>query len=377
MKIGIPRGLLYYYFFPFWKTFFQELGLEVVVSDTATKKTLTAGNRYAVDDMCLPVKLYLGHVDNLSGRTDYIFLPRYLGLGKRNKICPKLMGLPDVVTSKMNGKLPATLVPDINLCSGLVSLRKIYLQLGKKLNKNILKREVAFWKAYHQQLVFKRLQKKGFTAREGIKAINDKIKAINNNKDKSAIMNKVDSKESAPGRSNLSEKSSLKFKQKTDKKGQHTNNRTITLAVLGHSYITNDEFLNLGLFELLEDMGVSLITQNMLSSKLLEKAAGKHSQKKIYWCFNRQVMGAAYYFLYEQSQKIDGLLHVSSFGCGPDALTGELLELKARKREGISLLNINLDEHSGRAGLKTRLEAFIDLLERRKHHASGNLPAYG
>ena len=35
MKIGIPRGLTYYTYYPFWHAFFTELGVEIVLSDKA------------------------------------------------------------------------------------------------------------------------------------------------------------------------------------------------------------------------------------------------------------------------------------------------------------------------------------------------------
>jgi predicted nucleotide-binding protein (sugar kinase/HSP70/actin superfamily) len=32
MKIGIPRALLFYHFYPLWKTFFENLGFQVILS---------------------------------------------------------------------------------------------------------------------------------------------------------------------------------------------------------------------------------------------------------------------------------------------------------------------------------------------------------
>ena len=74
-------------------------------------------------------------------------------------------------------------------------------------------------------------------------------------------------------------------------------------------------------------------------------------------------MGAAYYLF--QEKEINGIVQVTAFGCGPDSLVRELIDIKA-KREGIPVLNINLDEHTGEAGILTRLEAFVDLIERRR-----------
>jgi predicted nucleotide-binding protein (sugar kinase/HSP70/actin superfamily) len=73
VKVGIPRALLYYYYYPLWKTFFEGLGAQVILSSPSTKGILTDGLRFAVDEICLPVKLAFGHVLDLIGKVDYIF----------------------------------------------------------------------------------------------------------------------------------------------------------------------------------------------------------------------------------------------------------------------------------------------------------------
>lgn len=32
INIGIPRGLLYFYYYPLWEKFFHNLGVEIVLS---------------------------------------------------------------------------------------------------------------------------------------------------------------------------------------------------------------------------------------------------------------------------------------------------------------------------------------------------------
>ncbi len=48
-KIGIPRSLAYFIYFPFWKTFFEELNQEVIVSSPTTRDILDDGVREAVN----------------------------------------------------------------------------------------------------------------------------------------------------------------------------------------------------------------------------------------------------------------------------------------------------------------------------------------
>ncbi len=61
-KIGIPKALLYYKYYPFWKLFLEEMGYEVVTSGQTTQKMLQDGTSCTVDEACLPVKLFCGHV---------------------------------------------------------------------------------------------------------------------------------------------------------------------------------------------------------------------------------------------------------------------------------------------------------------------------
>ena len=80
MKIGIPRALLFYHFYPLWKTFFENLGFQVILSPETNKKILERGIDLAVDDACLPVKLYHGHVAELIGNVDILFVPRIISI---------------------------------------------------------------------------------------------------------------------------------------------------------------------------------------------------------------------------------------------------------------------------------------------------------
>ena len=76
MKIGIPRALSYYDFYPFWYGFFSDLGIEIVLSDPTTKQTMSSGSALVVSETCLPIKVYVGHILNLLDKgVDKIFVP--------------------------------------------------------------------------------------------------------------------------------------------------------------------------------------------------------------------------------------------------------------------------------------------------------------
>ena len=56
---------------------------------------------------------------------------------------------------------------------------------------------------------------------------------------------------------------------------------------------------------------------------------------------------------------------MNSFGCGPDSLMIERITRRS-KQFNKPLLNLTIDEHTGEAGFITRLEAFVDMLYRKK-----------
>src|SRR3989337_1194860 len=96
-RVGIPRALLYYQYYPMWKTFFEGLDVEVVVSPPTTKTVVASGASRVVAETCLPVKVYCGHAIALADKCDLMFIPSIRSLEKRVYNCSKFLGLPDVV----------------------------------------------------------------------------------------------------------------------------------------------------------------------------------------------------------------------------------------------------------------------------------------
>ena len=71
------------------------------------------------------------------------------------------------------------------------------------------------------------------------------------------------------------------------------------------------------------------------------------------------------YFLTEGRDEIDGVIFLISFACGPDSLISELI-MRDMKVVGLAFLEIIMDEHSGEAGLLTRVESFVEMIRRKK-----------
>ncbi|MFP4016576.1 MAG: acyl-CoA dehydratase activase-related protein [Halanaerobiales bacterium] len=337
VRIGVPRALMYHYFYPMWKSFFDELGLEVVLSPETNKKILDQGVRIAVDDICLPFKVYYGHVFELLDKVDYLFVPRFISLGKYNYVCPKFMGLPDILKATIKD-LPELIEPEIDLRKGFAPLRKIAGDIGKKFKNGFWEIEKAYRKAVKIHSRFEKLQVEGKNPAEAA----------------GIVLGGRQTNDNRPVNDRT-------YNRNTKKQG--VLQKKLNITVLGHAYILNDHYISMNILNHLQKMGAEIKTVEMFEHNTLERAASLQG-KRVFWYFNRKVMGAAYNVLLNKD-KFDGIVQVTAFGCGPDSLVKELVDIKG-KRNKVSILNINLDEHSGEAGLLTRLEAFVDLLERRK-----------
>jgi len=314
-RIGVPRALLYYNYYPAWEAFFNSLGQEVVLSGKTNKKILDQGVRVAVDETCLPVKLAFGHLIDLQQRgVDYIFLPRLVSVEPRRYLCPKFLGLPDMALSLIPG-LPPLIDPVIDLHHHSRHWRVELERAVREIAPSHLARRRAINSAVAAYKIFRKKLQAGLTPLEALE-------------EKQAMISK--------------------FK--------------LRVAVLGHPYNINDRFTSMNLLQRLWEMGVRPVTLEMLSqAEILEGES--ELEKESFWTFGKEILGAANHLL--KLPGIDGAIMVVSFGCGPDSLIKDLIERRYRQA-GKPLLSLTIDEHTGEAGLITRVEAFIDMLEHKK-----------
>ena len=82
-----------------------------------------------------------------------------------------------------------------------------------------------------------------------------------------------------------------------------------------------------------------------------------------YWANELDLTGTAAHYLL--NNKIDGIIALSAFGCGPDSLMFQEMEYHA-KEKNVPIIHLTVDEHTGEAGFVTRLDAFVDMLIRKK-----------
>ena len=119
-------------------------------------------------------------------------------------------------------------------------------------------------------------------------------------------------------------------------------------------------------------MGCRIYLPESIPSHNIEAAAAT-LPKRIFWTLGRKMVGSA--LCMDRHSEIDGIVYVACFGCGPDSMVGEIIERKIKNK---AFMLITIDEHTGEGGLITRLEAFCDMLIRRRLRGSdNNLSSHG
>lgn len=323
MKIGIPKSLLYFYYYPLWKTYFEELGIEVVTTDETSKEIIDLGVKNSVPELCVPVKAYLGHFIKLIDMgVDYVYVPRFVSIYKGQYFCPKFMGLPDMIRHSFAGVENKMLMPIIEAKDDNIAEYKNFkfmeeiLGITPKVNKNALEKAERVWLEFRSHCLM------GHTASEAAELVFDKQQ-----------------------------------KHITMVKGDN-----VTIGVIGYVYNLYDPYISMDMIKKLQSMEVGVKTFEMMKESEINKQLKKMT-KNLFWTFSDKLLAAGYSFY--ENPEVDGIIHVTAFGCGPDSMLGKLLEIDSTSY-GKPFMTIRVDEHSGENHLQTRIEAFVDMIKRKK-----------
>ena len=130
-KVGIARGLFYYYYGDIWISFFDYLQIPYIISPNTNKEIMLKGIKIANDEMCLAFKTYLGHLSYLEDKCDYFLVPRIDNYGLDNQTCTNFLAAYDIVQNLFTKKI---LNYNINLNKN-ETLKKGLINIGIKLGK--------------------------------------------------------------------------------------------------------------------------------------------------------------------------------------------------------------------------------------------------
>ncbi|MEA4971919.1 MAG: acyl-CoA dehydratase activase-related protein [Candidatus Metalachnospira sp.] len=297
VTIGLPRAMLYHRYEVLWKNYFSTLGISCVISEPTNKEIIKIGTAVAIDEACLCTKIYLGHVKSLIGKCDYILVPRISNFGIKRNMCTKFESLYDIVCNTFRKSNQKFISYNVDVINGHTE-EKAFTELGVEL---------------------------GFTKKVALAAFKAAKKS-----EIDSLKNKIKSDEA------LYKKSGLK------------------ILIVAHSYIEKDPYIGKPVTDYLKKIGAVPIYADEVDRKDALKQCERVSPT-LKWELSKELVGS----IQIHADKIDGIVLMSAFPCGPDSMVDEMI---IRKFNGIPILNLILDDQDGTAGLETRLESFIDIL---------------
>ena len=297
-KIGIPRSLFYYYYGDIWKLFFENLEIPYIISPNTNKEIMDKGGKIANDEMCLAFKNYLGHIDYLKDKCEYILVPRICNYKSNDQTCTNFLATYDIVNNLFDINI---LHYNIDLEKG-DTLKKGLYKIGKKLGKTNKEIKIAYKKTMYQY-----------------KLKTKKNEEINENK---------------------------------------LNSKKTKILLISHPYNTYDNLIGMDIIKYLIKENIEIIYSDKFNKKTTNKLSKKLS-KNLYFKYSKESIGSIEY----AKDKIDGIIFISSFPCGPDSLVNELIMRKIK----IPHINIIIDNNSSFTGIETRLESFLDVIRGNIH----------
>jgi predicted CoA-substrate-specific enzyme activase len=314
-SIGIPRGLmLFYQQFPFWRTFFEELGFRVVLSPPSSHALITRSLELIAAETCFPVEVMHGHVYKLFDmNVDYIWLP-------------------SVVNSKAEADNPT-----IYYNCPWVQTIPYMIKAAIKWTKNE-----------------DRLLTPAFHFRYFGRVLNREISAFMQKRFDLGRHEVIDAVEKADAAQEDFERKICKFgREVLDNLPQGKE----VVVVMGRPYNTNDPELNLYLVQKLINLEVLPIPMDLLP---WEQENIYDDYRMMYWPNGRKILAASR--IIAKDQRLHAVF-LGNFRCGPDSF---LLHFIREELKGRPYLQLEVDEHSADAGMITRCEAFLDSLRNRK-----------
>ncbi|MDP2953744.1 MAG: CoA protein activase [Chloroflexota bacterium] len=153
--------------------------------------------------------------------------------------------------------------------------------------------------------------------------------------------------------------------------------RPLKVGLGGEWYVAVEPACNLDLEEQMGNLGVEVVRSAFLTDwvkvwlflELVGLSHGKKVKKAASPYLSREVSGDAIQSLGEtvlhHKEGFDGIIHVEPFTCMPEITARNILP-KVVQDHHIPVLSLILDEQTGRAGMLSRVEAFVDLMKRRR-----------
>ena len=304
---GIVRSPHFYEWFPFWRAFFDHIGISLVVARPADRKQFESGSRFLSVETCLPMKVMAGQIRDLMDQ------------GQKTIFHPSILNEQPCAAGDRATEYCPYIQSSAQFFKGTFDVEWQELAIGFAADHDSLRRD-------HLRFA----QSLGISRKKAIAAFNRGLEQLE------------------------------QFRTSLRKEGERflssLSRNENALVVLGKPYHTSDSFLNMNLGRLFQRLGIKAIPSDIYPSK------DATAEASVYWKHQGDMIRVA--------REIAGdprlfPVMITFFGCGPDPFT---LRHIREVLVGKPLLVLEMDEHSSTAGITTRVEAFLEQI---KKHAFG------
>ena len=364
IKVSFPHmGTIYIA----WSAALRKVGVEPFVPPYTSKRTLSLGTKHSPEAICLPYKLIMGNfIEAIEGGADYVAMissPGCCRLGEYGKCINNALSDLGYHANYIELQLYDGIKGMYNFLKQIsgksdpvLFVRAIVLAIRKVFLLDDLERKLSYLRA--RELTFGDAEKHFIKA---LKIVDDAMNTRQLNRAKKLAFAEMD-------------------KVKYDK-----NKEVLHVDITGEIYLVCDRFSSQDIVKELGKMGVetrkSLTVGSFLKDAIIPKMFRKgetHLQRanrlaKPY--LMRDIGGDALECVsdvaYANERGIDGIIHISPFTCMPEIMSQNIFPAM-RENCDIPILPLIMDEQTGKAGYLTRLEAFVDLMRRRKRRRQMN-----
>lgn len=346
------------------KALFDGLGIDYVIPPFNSKQALEIGALHSPEEICLPFKIMIGnYIQAIESGADTVIITGSCGPCRFGEYCEMQMKL-----LKRLGYPLDFIVVDAPKAIGL---KELAARLGKvvkasgrgRLDKLMALRYAVRIMGLLDEMEAAAHEKAGYEKNRGAckRLYHQACREAMKTQDPAAMLALL-----------------KRFLQQLEGVETDPSKDPVRIAVIGEIYTVIEPFSNLYIEDKLMDYGVSskrkltpswwfknmLLTPTRLhgldirraSREYLPYSIGGHARE----CVGEAVISA--------EDGLDGAIQVFPMGCMPEIVSKAILPSIARDRD-FPIMSLVVDEMTGEAGFITRIEAFIDMLERRKNHA--------
>ena len=354
MRIGIPHmGKLY---IPL-KALMQRLDVDYVIPPPNSQRTLSLGVRHSPEGLCIPFKLTLGNlIEAAELGADTMLMPSGFGVCRLGYY------------AKIQEQVLHNLGYDTEIVQLGVSQRKFFgfMEILKRLSNN------APWTKIISAFRFGLAK---LNTLDELERLVQKVRAVELDRGTASrlLTQAGEAVDRADDYSSL-KKTKKEYIERLNLVPRDSHARPLIVGITGEFYVVLEPFSNMDVENELGKLGVEVRRSTFISGwtkfSLFLNPLGVNEKDRIHRAampyLKRDIGGDGWESVGEKAlhaKEYDGIVHLAPFTCMPEIVAQNIMP---STKETIPVLTILCDEQMTKTGLLTRLEAFVDMLERKR-----------